>query len=56
MYDPVLQQQIGSVEELEVATDSEDVSCAVSIFLGRGAVCVKIQGPDVGTFRKEAEQ
>ena len=54
---PILSAQpIGSVEELEVATDSEDAACAVSIFRGWGAVCVKIQGPAVGIIRKEAEQ
>ena len=30
----VFAQPIGSVEELEVATDSEDAACAVSIFRG----------------------
>ena len=45
-----------SVEELEVATDSEDVVCAVPIFRGQGAVCAEIQECAVGTIRREAEQ
>ena len=34
----------------------QDVAYAVSIYRGRGTVCVKIQEPAVGTIRKEAEQ
>ena len=36
-----LKQLIGAVEELEVATGSEDVTCAVSIIRGQGTA----QGP-----------
>ena len=51
-----LQQLIGVVDKLEVATDTEDVACAVSIFRRRGAVCAEIQEDAVGKILGEAEQ
>ena len=43
-------------KEMGAATDSEDVTCAVSIIRGLGAACVEIQDAAIKTASKEADQ